>query len=267
LLNHLIAAFLGVIEGLTEFLPVSSTGHLILFVDLLRFRAPEGRTFEIMIQLGAILAVMLVYRGKIVAVTRGFFAGDRAARQFAFAVLIAFFPAMVLGALLGDAIRTYLFSPWVVGTTLILGGVVMLIAERMRPVPTIASTETMPLGTALLIGLAQCCALVPGVSRSGATIVGAMLLRVERSAAAEFSFFLAMPTMLGAFVYAAWKSRRDLAFDDLSLIAVGFAAAFAAGLVVVRLFLGIVGRFGFAPFAYYRILLGSFVLGLLVMMR
>jgi undecaprenyl-diphosphatase len=264
LYNHLIAALLGIIEGLTEFLPVSSTGHLILFVDLLRFQAPEGRAFEIMIQLGAILAVMLVYSRKIVSVVAGL-PSDPAARRFALSIIVAFLPAMMIGALLGSLIRDVLFSPWVVGAALVLGGILMLIVEQSRPEPVIASVDDVPLRTALLIGAFQCLALIPGVSRSGATIVGGMLLKVDRPAAAEFSFFLAMPTMLGAFVYSLYKAQGELSGNDLSLIAVGFVAAFLAGLVVVKLFLGIVSRFGFAPFAYYRILLGSFVLGLLVL--
>jgi undecaprenyl-diphosphatase len=190
---------------------------------------------------------------------------DPDSRRFATVILVAFLPALVLGALLGDAIKTYLFSPWVVGVMLIVGGIVMLIVEQRRPEPEVFDTGRIPLLTALGIGACQCLALIPGVSRSGATIIGAMLFKVDRPAAAEFSFFLAMPTMLGAFVYSLYKARADLSFADFSLIAIGFVAAFLAGLVVVRVFLAIVGRFGFAPFAYYRILIGSFVLGLLIM--
>ncbi len=265
-MNYLLAAFLGVVEGLTEFLPVSSTGHLILFIDLLNFQAPKGRAFEIMIQLGAILAVMVVYAKRLIEmlVTLPF---DRTTQRFVAAILIAFFPAVVLGVLLGDFIKSVLFSPWVVAVTLIVGGIVMLVVERLRPAPTIGTMEAMPLLTALKIGACQCVAMIPGVSRSGATIVGAMLFGVDRRAAAEFSFFLAMPTMLGAFVYSAWKIRNEVSADELSLIAIGFVAAFAAGLVVVKLFLGIVSRYGFAPFAYYRILIGAFVLGLLITTR
>jgi undecaprenyl-diphosphatase len=263
--NYLIAAFLGFIEGLTEFLPVSSTGHLILFVDLLRFKAPPGRTFEIMIQLGAVLAICVVYAGKIISVLKGLATGEAAARNFALAVIVAFLPAMFLGALFSDVIKGVLFSPFVVALALITGGIAMLIVEQMRPQPDIGRVDDVPWKRALGIGLFQCLALVPGVSRSGATIVGAMLLKVERRAAAEFSFFLAMPTMLGAFVWSAFRARNELAGSDLGLIAVGFVAAFLAGLVVVKLFLGVVSRYGFAPFAYYRILLGAFVLGLLAM--
>lgn len=263
--NYLIAAFLGFIEGLTEFLPVSSTGHLILFIDLLRFKAPPGRTFEIMIQLGAVLAICVVYAGKIIAVLKGLVTGEASARNFAIAVIVAFLPAMVLGALFSDVIKGALFSPFVVAVALITGGIAMLVAEKLRPQPDIGHVDDMPWQRALGVGFFQCLALIPGVSRSGATIVGAMLLRIERRTAAEFSFFLAMPTMLGAFVWSAYKARDELAGSDLGLIAVGFVAAFLAGLVVVKLFLGIVSRFGFAPFAYYRILIGAFVLGLLAM--
>jgi undecaprenyl-diphosphatase len=172
---------------------------------------------------------------------------------------------MVLGALFSNIIKGALFSPVVVAVALITGGVAMLVAEKLRPQPDIGHVDDMPWRRALGVGFFQCLALSPGVSRSGATIVGAMLLKIERRTAAEFSFFLAMPTMLGAFVWSAYKARNELAGSDLGLIAVGFVAAFLAGLVVVKLFLGIVSRFGFAPFAYYRILIGAFVLGLLAM--
>ena len=265
-MNYIVAAFLGLVEGLTEFLPVSSTGHLILFVDLLNFQGPKGKAFEIMIQLGAVLAIMLVYAKKLIdiLVTLPF---DRNTQFFVAGILVAFFPAVVVGVIFSDFIKGVLFSPWVVAVSLITGGIVMLVVEARRPVATIQTMEEMPLVTALKIGLCQCVAMIPGVSRSGATIVGAMLFGVERRAAAEFSFFLAMPTMLGAFVYSGWRSRAEIGLDDIGLIAIGFFTAFLAGLVVVRLFLGIVSRYGFAPFAYYRILLGSFVLGLLVMLR
>jgi undecaprenyl-diphosphatase len=262
--DHITAFLLGIVEGLTEFLPVSSTGHLILFVDLLGFRAPPGRTFEIMIQLGAILAVMLVYSLKILDILRGL-PRDPIARHFAIAVVIAFLPAMALGALLSEFIKSVLFSAWVVGWSLVIGGVVILIVELKRPKARVERVDEIGWWTAFGIGLFQCLALIPGVSRSGATIVGAMLFRVDRPAAAEFSFFLAMPTMMGAFVWSAWKARADLSMADASLIATGFVAAFLAGLVVVKLFLGIVGRYGFAPFAYYRILVGSFVIGAVAM--
>lgn len=256
-IDLLIAAFLGVIEGLTEFLPVSSTGHLILAEQLLGRETPEP--FIVMIQLGAVLAICVVYFQKLWEVTLGLPTRPEA-RRFAAMVLIAFFPAVLLGVAFHDIIKTVLFSPVTVSVALVVGGVLMLIAERYRPAPTIGSVDDIPLLTALKIGLFQCLALVPGVSRSGATIVGAMLLKVDRRAGAEFSFFLSIPTMLGAFAYDGWKSRDTLLAGDVTVIAVGFVFAFLAGLAVVRLFLGIVSRMGFAPFAWYRIVVGSLML-------
>jgi undecaprenyl-diphosphatase len=261
-LDFLFAAILGVIEGLTEFLPVSSTGHLILAERLMGAQTPEP--FKVMIQLGAVVAICIVYFGKIWEVTTGL--PTRAeARRFAAAVIIAFVPAMILGALFHDFIKSVLFSPVTVSVALVVGGVLMLLAERWRPQPTVMEVDDLPVLTALKIGLFQCLALMPGVSRSGATIVGAMLLRVDRKAAAEFSFFLSMPTMLAAFVWDGWQNRDQLLAQgghELAIIATGFAFAFLAGLIVVRLFLGIVSRMGFAPFAWYRIVVGSAMLAL-----
>ncbi|NJM36259.1 MAG: undecaprenyl-diphosphate phosphatase, partial [Rhodomicrobium sp.] len=249
--NYLIAALLGVIEGLTEFLPVSSTGHLILFVDLLGFQAPPGKTFEVMIQLGAILALILIYFRKIFGTIFGL-PTDPAARRFALLILLAFLPAMALGAALHGFIKEVLFSPTVVAIALIVGASVILIVEAAQRRVLYRQVDDVPLRTGLLIGLAQCLALIPGVSRSGATIIGGLLLGLERRAAAEFSFFLSIPTMSAAFAYDAYKNRAELSFDDAGLIAVGFIAAFLAALVVVKPFLAVVSKVGFAPFAYYR---------------
>jgi undecaprenyl-diphosphatase len=200
-IDYLFAAILGVIEGLTEFLPVSSTGHLILAEQLMGAATPEP--FKVMIQLGAVLAICIVYFGKIWEVVTGL--PTRAeARRFAAAVIVAFIPAMILGALFHDFIKSVLFSPVTVSVALVVGGVLMLVAERFRPEPTVSEVDDLPVLTALKIGLFQCLALMPGVSRSGATIVGAMLLKVDRRAAAEFSFFLSMPTMLAAFAWDFW---------------------------------------------------------------
>jgi undecaprenyl-diphosphatase len=260
--NYLIAALLGVIEGLTEFLPVSSTGHLILFVDLLGFQAPPGKTFEVMIQLGAILALITIYFRKIFGTIFGL-PTDPAARRFALLILLAFLPAMGLGAALHGFIKEVLFSPTVVAVALIVGGVVILIVEAAQQRILYREVDAVPLRTGFLVGLAQCLALIPGVSRSGATIIGGLLLGLERRTAAEFSFFLSIPTMSAAFAYDAYKNRAELSFDDAGLIAVGFIAAFVAALLVVKPFLAIVSKVGFAPFAYYRAALGSFVLVLL----
>jgi undecaprenyl-diphosphatase len=257
--TFLEAAFLGVLEALTEFLPVSSTGHLILFVDLIGFEGPSGQVFEVVIQLGAILAVCVAFAEKLLGVAFGL-PGDSGARHFALVIVLAFLPAVVLGMLLHDFIKSVLFSPYVVCVALILGGVAILAIERARPTPRTWTVEQFSPALALGVGLAQCLAMVPGVSRSGATIMGALLLGVERRTAAEFSFFLAIPTMLGAAAYDLWQNRDGLTADGGLVIAVGFLAAFAAALFVVRWFIGFVGRHGFAPFAWYRIALGGALL-------
>lgn len=250
------ALLLGLLEGLTEFIPVSSTGHLLLAGHFLGFES-AGKTFEVVIQLGAVLALVLLYLGRLVRV----FAAaprDAGARRTILAVLLAFLPAAALGVALHDVIKTVLFeTPALIAVMLILGGIVLLVVDRLPLRPRVREAEAMPLGTALAIGLCQCLALVPGVSRSGATIVGALLLGVEKRAAAEFSFFLSMPTMGGAVAYDLWSSREVLSADDLGLIALGFAAAFVSGALVVRWLLGFVSRRGFAVFGWWRIGVGS----------
>ena len=257
--TYLQAAFLGLVEGLTEFIPVSSTGHLILLVDLLGFRGPEGKVFEIVVQLGAILAVVVLYANLLFGLLLRA-PSNAGARRFIAAILLAFLPAAVVGALLHDFIKSVLFSPWVVSVSLIVGGFAILAIERMRPVPRHANISEFSPGLALRIGLWQMLALVPGVSRSGATIMGALLMGVERRTAAEFSFVLAIPTMLGATVYDVFKNRGTLTFDGAGLIAVGFIAAFIAAMLVIRGLLQLLSRYGFAPFAYYRIGLGAVML-------
>jgi undecaprenyl-diphosphatase len=258
---YLTAALLGIIEGLTEFLPVSSTGHLILFVDLLGFEAPPGRTFEVMIQLGAILALILLYFKKLWATLTGL-PTDPAARRFAFVILLAFIPALVLGATLHGFIKEVLFSPVVVACALIAGGIVILIVEELQKRVYYPTVDDVPPKVGFIIGLGQTLALIPGVSRSGATIITGLLAGLDRKAAAEFSFFLSIPTMSAAFFYDAYVNREALDFQDMGLIATGFVSAFFAALVVIKPFLAIVSRVGFAPFAYYRVALGTFVLGL-----
>ena len=251
----LVAALLGVIQGLTEFLPVSSTAHLLIGARLLGFDDPGG-VFTVMIQLGSILAVMWLYRAKILhIVTR--LGSDADARHFALMIFVAFLPAVVAGALFADYITTVLYeSPRVFATTFILGGLVMLLVERYRPAPTVVDADRTPLARALGIGACQVLAMVPGVSRSGATIVGGMLMGLDRPAAAEFSFFLAMPTMIAAFAHSLLKVRHQLSSDRAAEIAVGFIMAFVASVLVVRPFLAFVRRRGFAPFAWYRIAIG-----------
>ena len=260
------ALLLGLIEGLTEFLPVSSTGHLILFADLLGFAGPPGRVFEVAIQLGAILAVCIVYFRRLLRVLLGL-PHDPGAQRFALAVLLGFLPAAVVGALAHGFIKSVLFSPYVVCVTLILGGVAILLIERNLPEPRWFKVEQFSAPLALGIGCAQMLALVPGVSRSGATILGALLMGVERKTAAEFSFFVAIPTMFGAVVYDLYKNRAGLSDDGLLLIAIGFAAAFLAAALVVRGVLAFIGRYGFAPFGWYRIALGAGMLALLLALR
>jgi undecaprenyl-diphosphatase len=256
------SALIGIVEGLTEFLPVSSTGHLILLIDLLGFKGPSGRVFEIAIQLGAILAVCVVYRERLWHMAHDA-PVDPGARRFIRAILLGFLPAAVIGVLAGGYIKTVLFSPWVVSCSLMIGGVVILAVERWKPTPRFADPERFPALLALGIGLCQAVAMIPGVSRSGATIMGALVLGVERRAAAEFSFFLAIPTMLGATVYDLYKNRNTLSIDDGALIAVGFIFAFLSALIVVRALMAYISRHGFGVFAWYRIVLGVFMIGVL----
>ena len=257
----LIAAFLGLVEGLTEFVPVSSTGHLIIVGELLGFSGPPGRVFEVMIQLGAISAVCWRYREKLLWMASGIF-GDSAARHLALILFMGFIPAAIIGAAGHQFITTILFSSHVVSVSLVLGGIGMLLVERAIPEPRFLSIGQISVGSALRIGLWQTLAMVPGVSRSGATIIGALLMRVERRAAAEFSFLLAIPTMLGAATYDLSKNLDNFDASSALLLATGFITAFAAALGVMRIAIALVGRYGFAPFGWYRIGIG--VLSLLV---
>ena len=261
----LTAALLGLVEGLTEFLPVSSTGHLILVDDLLGFQGPSGQVFEIVIQLGAILAVCVLYWRRLTHVAIAF-TKERTSQLFVINVLLAFLPAMVLGAFLHDFIKSVLFSPWVVCVALVLGGFAILYIERIRPRPMTMNVDSITPLLALKIGFCQCLALIPGVSRAGATIMGAVMLRVDRAPATEFSFFLAIPTMFAATVYDVYKNRDALTTDDAALIAIGFVVAFLSALVVVKTLVGFVSRNGFAPFAYYRIIIGV-VMGAILLSR
>ena len=251
---------LGIIEGLTEFLPVSSTGHLILASELLGFKGEGSAAFKIAIQLGAILAVLVVYWRRFWNVGVGLIHADRDAIAFTRNILVGFLPAMLVGAVAYEGIRRLLESPETVAVALIVGGIAILMIERMVKTVKVESVEAMPLRTAVAIGAMQCIAMIPGVSRSGATIMGALLMGVERKTAAEFSFFLAVPTMIGATVYSLWKDRAVLSFDDMQAIGLGLLVAFLVAVVVVKAFVAVVGRFGFAPFAWYRIALGSVAL-------
>ncbi|HVM86509.1 MAG TPA: undecaprenyl-diphosphate phosphatase [Candidatus Binatia bacterium] len=253
--DTLTALILGAIEGFTEFLPISSTGHLILAGDLLGFQSDLGKVFEVVIQLGAILAVVVFSFGRLWQVLVGL-PTDPGARRFALAVIIAFLPAAVLGAIFHDFIKTVLFSPWVVVISLVVGGILILLIERMAPRPRHRSIEGLPLRTALGIGFCQAIAMIPGVSRAGATILGGEMLGVDRRIATEFSFYLAIPTMLGATVLDLFKARAELTTNGVGLIALGFITAFVVAIPVVRGLVGFVGRFGLVPFAWYRIVIG-----------
>ncbi len=249
------AALLGVVQGLTEFLPVSSTAHLLIGARLLRFDDPGG-VFTVMIQLGSIVAVMWLYRVKIFNVLRGL-PSDPEARHFVLMIVVAFLPAAVAGALFSGFVKRVLYTtPAVIAASFILGGIVMLVVERYRPAPTVLNADHTSLSRALGIGLCQVLALIPGVSRSGATIVGAMLMGLDRPAAAEFSFFLAMPTMAAAFAHDLIEVRHHLSPERALEITIGFVMAFVASALVVKPFLAVVRRSGFVPFAWYRILAG-----------
>ena len=255
----LVAALLGVLQGLTEFLPISSTAHLLIAGRLIGFQDP-GQAFNVMIQLGSILAVMWLYRSRITAVLTGL-PSDPAARRFALMVLVAFLPAMVAGGLLNDVIeRIVAESLTVIAIAFIAGGLVMLIVEWLQPAVLVTQADQTPLARAFGIGLCQTLALIPGVSRSGATIVGARVLNLDRAAAAEFSFFLAMPTMVAAFVFKLVHVRHYLTPDRGLEIGVGFVMAFLSALLVVRPFIAFIARSGFTPFAWYRIAMGAAML-------
>lgn len=255
----IIAIVLGIIEGLTEFLPVSSTAHQILAADLLGFRVAGWDAFVVMIQLGAILAIVVLYFSKLwnVLVT---LPSERRSQLFAAGIIVAFLPAVALGVLFHSQIKELLFAPLPIAIALIAGGIVIIVVERNLPRVKFTESDTLPLSVCLKIGVLQCLAMIPGTSRSGATIVGALLLGVERRAAAEFSFFLAIPTMLGAFVYDLYKNWSIFTPDTALLIGVGSFAAFIAAMLVVRWALGFIARHGFTPFAWYRIALGSVIL-------
>ncbi len=254
------ALFLGLIEGLTEFLPISSTGHLILFGHLIDFKSDSGRVFEVVIQFGAILAVCWLYRQKIIALIRGFFSGEAHARRFAINVFVAFLPAVVIGVLAVDFIKQVLFSPLVVAFALIIGGLIIFAVEAREYKPKTIEATNISFKQSILVGFAQCVAMVPGTSRSGATIIGGMLLGLSRKAATEFSFFLAMPTMLGAATYDLFRNANVLTSDNLVNISVGFMAAFVAALLVIKALVKFVEKHSLRVFAWYRIVLGILIL-------
>ena len=259
------AILLGLLEGLTEFLPVSSTGHLILASELIGFTGEGSVAFKIAIQLGAILAVLVAYRRRFLAIAGGALRQEPRALAFIRNILLGVLPAMLVGVLAYSAIRALLESPVTVAVALIVGGILILLIERTIQPRIPGTVEDMPWRTALAVGAVQCIAMIPGVSRSGATIMGGLLMGLDRKTAAEFSFFLAVPTMAAATVYALYKERHLLNLDDIGLIAIGFGTAFLSALMVVRWLVGFVARRGFAPFAWYRIALGSLSLAWLLL--
>src|SRR6516165_4177746 len=263
MLDIIKAIVLGVVEGLTEFIPVSSTGHLLLVDHFFGFNDEKfGKAFAVLIQFGAILALLSIYAGRLWRLFLDMFTSSDA-RRFIIGVLIAFLPAMVIGALAYSTIKKYLFEPWIVCATLIIGGLVLLVIDRLNLKPRHHDATEFSLPMYLGIGVIQCLSMIPGVSRSGATIVGAMLFGADKRAATEFSFWLAMPTMVGAFVFEAYKSRAQFSEGNLLIIAVGFAVSFVCGWFVVKTLLGYVARHGFALFAWWRIAVGG--LGLLAL--
>lgn len=259
----LTAILLGIVEGLTEFLPVSSTGHLILASELLGYDAATWATFNVIIQLGAILAVIVLYWRTFWAVATGLFKGEATSLRFIANLLLAFTPSVILGLLFIDMIEAMLENAIVVAVALVLGGIAILIIEALVKAPDVEpGVAAVPWSKALTIGLFQCLAMIPGVSRSGATIMGALAMGVERRTAAEFSFFLAVPTMLGATTLSVLKHGDELASGtvDWGLIGIGFVVSFLVAMVVIKWFVGIISRHGFAPFAWYRIVAGSLAL-------
>ncbi|KNZ32151.1 MAG: UDP pyrophosphate phosphatase [Methylibium sp. NZG] len=253
------AAIMGIVEGLTEFLPISSTGHLILAGSLLGFHDEKSKVFDIAIQTGAIVAVMIVYWERLRETMLGI-GNDAKAQRFATNVGIAFFPAVILGLLFGKAIQANLFTPQVVATTFIVGGFIILWAERRTSTARIQSVDEMTRLDALKVGLVQCFAMIPGTSRSGATIIGGMLLGMSRKAATDFSFFLAIPTLIGAGAYSLFKQRALLSAADIPLFGVGLLFSFLSAWLCVRWLLRYITTHNFVPFAWYRIAFGIVVL-------
>ena len=253
------ALILGIVEGLTEFLPISSTGHQIIVADLLGFGGDRAMAFNIIIQLGAILAVVWEFRRKIIDVVVGL-PRQREAQRFTVNLMVAFFPAVILGVAFADAIHEYLFNPITVALALVIGGVIMLWAERRQHNTNIDHVDDMTWVDALKIGCIQCLAMIPGTSRSGSTIIGGLLIGLSRKAATEFSFFLAMPTMVGAAVYSGYKYRDLFQPSDLPVFAIGFITSFIFAMIAVRGLLKFIGNHSYAMFAWYRIVFGLLIL-------
>jgi undecaprenyl-diphosphatase len=254
--DALTAIILGIVEGLTEFLPVSSTGHLILATELLGYDAQKWAVFNIAIQPGAIFAIVVLYWRTFMEVLTGLIRADKTSIAFVRNLLIAFFPAVILGLSFGDLIELMLENAVIVAWSLIIGGIAILIVEKFARPKEAGGVAAVSLKTSAIIGLIQCLAMIPGVSRSGATILGAMAMGVDRKTAAEFSFFLALPTLTGATILQLFKHRTEISADSIGLIAIGFVVSFIVAFAVIKLFLSVVTRYGFGPFAWYRIAAG-----------
>ena len=265
--DFLNAILLGIIEGLTEFLPVSSTAHLLVAENMLGLRKEDWEVFTVVIQLGAVLSVVAVYWHKFWSVLIGL-PSDPKARQFAINVIVAFLPAAVLGVMLIKFINAFLLDPArampVIAVSWIAGGILILLFERIAPRPRFEGTDNLPVSKAFQIGICQCAALIPGVSRSGATILGGELLGVERKTAAHFTFYLAVPTMLGASVVELYQQRAALSASNLTTIAVGFVVSFIVAYIVVKTFIDFIGRYGLKPFGWYRVAAGVILLAALL---
>lgn len=257
LLDYITAILLGIVEGITEFLPVSSTGHLILATELLGYDAAKWAVFNIAIQPGAIMAIVVLYWRTFLGVLQGLLRGHAESIAFVRNILIAFLPAVVVGLIFKDRIEALLENAVVVAWALIIGGVAILLVERFARPREVGGVARVSFGQSVMVGLVQCIAMIPGVSRSGATILGAMSLGVDRKTAAEFSFFLAVPTLAGATVLQLWKHKDTLTAHDFGLIGIGALVSFVVAVIVVKGFMAIVTRYGFAPFAWYRIAAGA----------
>ena len=252
------AILLGIIEGLTEFIPVSSTAHLIIFSQILNFDSIKNNVFEIAIQIGGISAITVIYFKKLNNILLKFY--EKNNQKFVDNLALAFVPAVAIGLLAHDFIKKYLFSNLIIAFSLIIGGVVIILVERFHQKFTVKNIENIEKPTALAIGFCQCLAMIPGVSRSGATIMGAMLFGVERKVATEFSFFLAIPTIGSACLYDIYKNFSTLSFDDFELILVGVISSFISSLIVIKWLLKFIGTHSFAGFGYYRIAIGILIL-------
>jgi len=265
--DALRAVILGIVEGVTEFLPVSSTGHLLLAERFFNLGAGSfWNSFTVLIQLGAILAIVAIYFVKLWRVALGMFSNPED-RRFVIGLLVAFLPAVVIGLVAGSFIKSVLFNPWVICFSLIVGGAILLWVDQLDLKPHQHDATKFPLPMYLSIGFAQCLAMIPGVSRSGASIVAAMLFGADKHAAAEFSFFLAIPTMVGAFAYDFYKNRAEMTTDHLGIIAIGFVVSFVVAIIVVKTFLSYVTRHGFKLFAWWRVIVGTLGLVALAMGR